>query len=424
MPEALEAPGRPELRVLGDVYSLSWSCGIEAEIDRFGERDGSLSAEVTLRSSRPPRPGLLHSARFNLMSTQARKALASALARRDEGIDWDALVEGMCFVVRERYRSGEPAFDLREPIARPPQRWLVEPFVEHEGATVLFADGGTGKSMIAMAIAATAASEGSVIGRRHGDARPVLYADWETSAVTAQERLDAIAHGAGIRERPPIYYRRMSASLAEAAPNLRREVAQLGIGLVVVDSLGAARGGEPESAEVTIRLFNAARSLGVPWLGVDHVTKAAGNDATRPFGSTFSHNLARLTWSVDKAQEAGEDALVVSLTNRKRNNGRLLPRQGFRLEFTSGAHDELELVRFTRASLADVPGLAEKGPLRERILAELRGGGRTYDELVTPLRTPRNQIRARIDELESKGLVTKAPDGRIWLAAGSAERPN
>jgi AAA domain-containing protein len=418
-----EAPGKPELDVVGDVYRLTWPCGIEAELDRFSEHDDALSAEVTIRSSRPPRPGLLHTARFNLMSTQARKTLASALRERDDEIDWGALIEGMCFVVRERYRNGEPAVDLRDDIERPAQRWLVEPFVEHEGATVLFADGGTGKSFIALAIAISASSEGSVIGKRHADPRPVLYLDWETSRVTAQERLDAILAGAGIRERPPIFYRRMSASLVEAAANLRREVAERGVGLVVVDALGAARAGEPESADITIRLFNAARSLGVPWLGVDHVTKANGNDSTRPFGSTYTHNLARLTWSADKAQEEGEDTLVVALTNRKRNNGRLLPRRGYRLEFVNASRDELKIVRFHSADLTGVPGLSQKLPIKQRILAELgRTGPMKIGDLAVSLEWEPRSMSARVGELVSAEKLVRLNDGTDRVALRAAER--
>jgi hypothetical protein len=415
---ALEAPGKPELEVIaGDVYRVSWPCGIEAELERFTEHDGELKAELTVRSSRPPRSGLLHSARLNIMSTTSRNSVAKQLAERDLELDWGRLIEGMCFVVRERYRSGEPALDLREDLARPPQRWVVEPFIEYEGATVLFADGGTGKSMIALAVAVTASSDGSVIGRRHRDPAPVLYLDWETNGWSTQERLDAIIAGAGIRERPPIYYRRMSAGLVESAANLRKEIAQLGIGLVIVDALGAARVGEPESADITIRLFNAARSLGVPWLGVDHVTKAQGNDSSRPFGSTYTHNLARLTWSADKAQEEGESSFVVSLTNRKRNNGRLLPRMGYRIDLTTGEGDQLLQARFRRADLTEVPGLAEKLPIKTRILAELRPGPRSITELAEQLGKDVTVVSARVGELVKGGMVTRTEDKRVALAA-------
>ena len=413
----LEAPGKPELEVVGDLYQLTWPCGIEAELERFAEHDSELKAEVTIRSSRPPRAGLLHSARFNIVSTQARGTLAKALAERDRDLDWVALIEGMCFVVRERYRSGEPAIDLREDLARPAQRWVVEPFIEYEGATVLFADGGTGKSMLALAIAVTASSEGSVIGRRHRDPQPTLYLDWETNGWVTQERLDAIVAGAGIRERPPIFYRRMSAGLVESAGNLRKEIVRLGVGLVIVDALGAARIGEPESADVTIRLFNAARALGVPWLGVDHVTKAQGNDSSRPFGSTYTHNLARLTWSADKAQEEGENSFVVSLTNRKRNNGRLLPRMGFRIDLTTGEGDQLLQARFRRADLTEVPGLAEKLPIKTRILAELRPGPASMTDLAERLGKDIGVVSARVGELVKHGDVMRLADGRAALAA-------
>ena len=424
---ALESPGKPDLDVVGDVYRLTWPCRIEAELDRFSEHDDTLKAEVTIRSSRPPRTGLLHSARFDLMSTRTRGDLARALAQRDPDLDWGALIEGMCFLVRERYRAGEPAVDLREDLERPLQRWLVEPFVEHEGATVLFADGGTGKSFIALAIAITASSDGSVIGKRHGEPRPTLYLDWETSAGTAQERMDAIRAGTGIRERPPIFYRRMSTSLMEGAANLRHEVAERGIGLVVVDSLGYARAGEPESADMTIRLFNAARSLGVPWLGVDHVTKASGNDSTRPFGSTYTHNGARITWSADKAQDEGADALTISLTNRKRNNGRLLPRLGFRLEFLNvKVDDDIEVlreVRFRRADLTAVPGLAEKLPIKQRIVAELgRVGPLKIGELAIALEWDAKAMSARVGELVKSERAVRLEDGTERVALRAADR--
>lgn len=403
--------------MIGDRYHLTWPCGIEAELERFSEHRDELTAEVTIRSTRSPLDGLLHSARVNLVSTQAKNTLSKSLAGRDADLDWHALVEAMCFLARERYRRGEPAIDLRFYEHSQDGRWLVHPFVERDGATVLFADGGTGKSLIALAIAATVASDGNVIGALQGDPQPVLYLDWETSAETAQERLDAIVAGAKLSATPPVFYRRMTASLVESAPNIRHEVLTLGVGFVVVDSLGAARAGEPESAEVTIRLFNAARSLGVPWLGVDHVTKSAGNDSTRPFGSTYTHNLARLTWSADKAQEEGENLLVLALTNRKRNNGRLLPRHGFRLEFEMADHDRLRAVRFRAADLTQVAGLAEKLPLRQRILADLRPGPQHLADVAEHLGADVKVVSARAVELARKGVLVKLEDHRYALAA-------
>lgn len=403
---------RPELIVDGEIYRLTWSCGIEADVERFAEHRDELIAEVTIRHG----VELLHSARLNLTSTQARQTLVKSLTERDPDPDWPRLIETMCFQVRERYREGEPPRDLREPLAVYGNRWLVEPFVERGGSTILFADGGTGKSLTALAVAMTVASGCPIVGALHGDPRPVLYLDWETSVETTLERFDAIAAGARLDTRPEVYYRRMTASLVEAAGNIRRDITTLGIGFVVVDSLGAARAGEPESAEVTIKMFNAARSLGVPWLGIDHVTKSAGKATTRPFGSTYTHNLARLTWSAEIVQEEGENILALSLTNRKRNNGRLLGRTGLRIEFERGAIDSLRKVTFRTSDLAQMPGLADNASLKARIIAELNTGPQYLADVAK--RLGQNNVRAvsaRAGELVRAGVLGKLPDGRFAI---------
>ncbi len=412
----LESTGKPELEARGDAYQVTWPCQIEAEVDRIVEHRDELSAEVTIRSARQPRPGLLHSARLNLMSSQARRTLATALARRDDGLDWDALLEGLCFLVREAYRRGEPPIDLREYERSAGARWFVEPFVEFGGPTVLFADGGTGKSLLAIGVAATASQARPVLGQLHGAPRGVLYLDYETDVDTFDERFSAVLAGAGIETRPPVFYKRLAASIDALAPTLRREIAEREVGFVVVDSLGYARGGEPESADFTIRLFNAMRSLGVPWLGIDHVTKEKGNDSRRPFGSTYTHNAARLTWSLDKAPaEDGDEAMVLALVNHKRNNGRLLPRRGYRVELANDERERLVSVRFRLAELARV--FPQKATLRERILAELRDGPKRPELLIEAAGADARQIRARLSELRRREVIVDLPDGMVALRA-------
>lgn len=412
VPEALT---RPLFTATPDEFLFSWDNGVEASVERITEHRDELTAEVTIRSRREPKAGLLHSARLNLMSTQARRTLATTLTVRDADIDWGGALEQLCFLTRERYRAGEPSIDMRFYEPSTAARWLVEPFVERSGVTVLFADGGSGKSIIALAIAVTAASGATIIGRREGAPVAVLYADWETDADTFHERLNSIVVGAGVNAIPPVLYRRLVASLPESAAALRREILRDNVGLVVLDSLGLARGGEPESADMTLRMFAAARSLGVPILAVDHVTKAQGNDSTRPFGSTYTHNIARLTWGLDKAEEA--DSTVVSLVNRKRNNGRLMPRVAYRITFASDALDALTSVNFRRCDPGDVPELAAKMPLRQRILIELRDGPMAIPRIAEGLGYDEKQVGARVGEMVKRSELVRLEDHRVALAA-------
>ena len=422
MSEEVETVGKPDLVVSEDVYRFAWdSVHIEAEVERISEKHDELTAEVTIRSARDMRPGLLHSARLNLMSTQARKTLVGTLNDREPDIDWPALVEQMCFLTRERYRTGEPSIDLRKHTPSAAGLWLLEPFVLTDGACVVFADGGTGKSYFAQAVSVSIASGVSVIGKLHGGARPVLYLDWETSADTARYRVEAIARGAGISPFPAVHYRRQYASLAESATEIRREIRRLGAGFVVVDSQGAARAGEPESAEVTIRMFNAARSLGVPWMGIDHVTKASGNDATRPFGSTFAHNLARLTWSLDKSQETGSASGVVGLKNQKFNDGRALPSIAYNVQYVDMSDGRPWTVTYERTDPGRTALASRMVGVKARIAAELGQAGKLDPaELPELLGVSPHVCRSRISELRHEGRIRDNEDGTISLLAQTA----
>ena len=414
-----DAIGKPELEVVGDVFRFTWPCGIEAELDRFSEHRDELTGELLIRSSRPPSPGLIHSARFNLMSTTARKTLAGALRDRDSDLDWPGLLEQLCFLARERYRKGDPSIDMRTYAPSGRARWLVEPFVEHGGPTVLFGDGEGGKSMMAIAIGVTCATGTPVLGELRGDHAPVLYLDYETDADTFHERLRAICAGAEIPELPPFHYRRQVASLRDAAPAIRREIAKLGVGLVIVDSLGWACGDDPLAADVVIALFNTMRSFGVPVLGVDHIAKNA-TDQGKAFGSVYKHNGPRLTWRVDKTQEEGASSFVVALVNTKRNNGRRVPRRGHRISCVSTDVDErLIAVQFQAADL--VRDFPEKATLAQRILAELgQAGALQPTDLTDRLGADPVQVRARLHDLERATKIVRLEDRRVALAARSS----
>ncbi len=238
-------------------------------------------------------------------------------------------------------------------------------------------------------------------------------------AETTAERLQAVRWGAEAAKMDQrVHYRRQVASLETSVRELRRQIADLGIGLVIVDSLGAARGGEPESADLTIRTFNALRSLEVPALCLDHVTKAAGNDASKSFGSVYSHNLARLSWSMDKSQQEGQDPTIV-LVNRKRNNGRLLPRMAFRVRVEQDEDESLTAVCYQRVDLVDTDLAPKYAPAWTRVWAALRRGFLTADELAAELPDmSADALRQALSRGKRQGRFLQDTEGR-W---GNAER--
>ena len=381
----------PLLATAGDCYHFTWGEDmIAVEVDRLREESRSgLMGEITVRSSRQPNPGLLHRATFNLSSTAARRTLCKALEAREPDLDWSGMMEQLCYLTLERWRDGEPLIDLRGVDNTERPRWLLRPFLEYGGPTVLFADGGTGKSMFSLALAVSVASGYALVADAPTMRGPVLYLDWETDEYVHHERLTAIATGKDIclADAAPIYYRRESVALRQSAPALRKKVAELSVALVIVDSMGAARGEDPKDAGPTIATFNAARSLGCPVLFVDHVVKDRDQKPDKPFGSVYSANLARLTWGMVKAQTEGESRSTIVLSNHKSNNGRIWPRRGYYVDFVVGEDDTLYMAGFTPCDPRDIPEVAGSLSRREQIEAVLKANNTalTIDDIVTAL---------------------------------------
>ena len=411
---------RPKLEKRVDGYVLTWpDSGVAVEVERLTEGDNGPTCELTFYDIRG-QAKLLFFTRLNLLYANGVSGVVKTLASRRSNMDWHGVMEQMTFLVIDHYRKGEPVIDLRAVPQRTATRWILEPYLEVDSPTVLFADGGIGKSTLALAMAVQVAGNMErLVGRMHGLSGPVVYYDWESDPAIHAERFRAICAGVDLEDKqPPVYYRRMVASLPEAAASMRKDVEKYKAVLAIVDSMGAARGGEPESADSTIRLFNAARSLGVAWLGVDHVTKnGSEGGAKKPFGSAFTHNLARVTWGMERTKEAGEDgSSVVCLTNHKANHGRLQRPVTMRLHYLHGDDEELLAVYFRPEELNNTE-FADRAPLRERIMTDLTQGSRTLEELADDLGVKRENLRPRLYEMKREGKVVSLADRRWGLAA-------
>jgi hypothetical protein len=339
-------------------------------VDRLHEERDGLKCEMTVSTSTAPVAGLLREGNFNLSSTTTRTQWQKALAERLD-IDWYAILEQVCTMTRRRWREGEPVVDLTNVKPRSGMPYLLPPFIVDGAASILFAEGGTGKSMLALAMGVSVAACEPLLDSFPTRPGPVLYLDWEWDAESHAERLQAICRGAGIS--PPkgmIHYRHEMASVWESASVIRRRVAELGAVLVIIDSLGFARGGEPESADLTLKTFAALRTLGVPVLVLDHVAKNA-TDKKFSFGSIYTTNAARLTWRADAIKEEGKNRITIGLSNQKAN-GRFHKPVGIVMDMETDEEDKLMSVRFTPTDPADVPGLTKSLALRDQIAGVIR----------------------------------------------------
>ena len=416
-----QPPLPPLARYAPDLYAFWWQAsGVQITLDRLHEsRDNDLVAQIEVRRGDEHVQNLVHQAKINLNSTRVRAEVVRALDQRfvADDLDWGAHIEQVAFLALKHWREGDPLIDLAElgPSEKP--RFLLSPYVEYGGPTVVFAEGGSGKSLFSLAVAFTVATGVPVLGLTPTTSCPVLYLDWESDAATHAARLRSLA--AGVNKPVPtgrIFYRQQAASLAESAPHLRRLIAEQQIGFIVVDSLGAARGGEPESADTTLRLFGAARTLGVPWLGVDHVAKALGAKATTPFGSVFTVNQARLTWGMEKVAqtETGESTLV--LTNHKANNGGEGKQMAYTVTIRADADEVMAHAHYQKTDVRRIPEMLPRLGLSAQIQSVLTQGALTVREITLALEAddvtvPEQSVRNTLNRRKDSFVTVIGEDG-------------
>jgi hypothetical protein len=362
-------PSGPVCFIEQGIYTALWDAplSVMVEFDFVAtDRHGETGAEMAVYWSDPADPLSMLRTRVNLVSLASRDRLAASLEKRTNGLqlDWRRMLDQAMRWTMEQYRIGEPGGLLRDaPDIEPGADLLTEPAIlEADGGTILFGDGGSLKSWSGLALGASLQAGSSYMaGIDVLSARRVGFLDWEWSDRRHKRRLAQLTGP----DMPDIAYIRCSRSIGEERDRLRRFARDHRLDYAIIDSVGLACGGEPESAEVASRFVNVANSLFPAWLGIAHVTKAAADrPPDKPFGSAYWHNSARRTWYARAAEQPGSSGALVGLYNKKSNDG---PRSA-PLALAFGWHDER--VSIERTELRDVPELdaARSIPARMRDL--------------------------------------------------------
>ncbi len=395
-------PGEdPVLKAIGESLFVVYKDRAVLEFTRLSEHHDSLSAEVTVSNAAGT---VLHWARVNLVSTQGRGALVKAVEEAEPTGDWRPIIERSCRLVAKHVRAGDPAVEL---VPRPPDplvQWSVDGWIPLNQMTVLFGDGGSGKSYLALGLSVTGLLDRPLTPRwRVVPLRRVLYLDWESDRIVQEARLWALCRG--FRSTPAegrLLHRTMRRPLRDEITAIHAEVVRQEVDLVVVDSLAPACGPEPESADAVVPTFLALRSLAVTTLILAHVSKQSADSKgpARPFGSVFVYNLARSVVEARRSKSDGQGddrALTVTLYLRKTNDGRPRPPSAVRFTFEpSGA-------------VLCASGEPDSGgaSLAFQIVEALKSGPKIPGQLAEELDTTPATIKKALHRLENRDIVVR-----------------
>lgn len=403
---------KPTLEENAGVYSLFWEdFKIRGRVDRLKEDSRqNVSAEVLLRTDIPGTSSHLHQARLNLTSTTSRRSLARALEERLNTVDWSALIEQLCVLVLRRYREGEPVLIVGDiPIAER-LKYRVEPLIVDKQPNLLYGKGGTGKSLLATFLAVLMDDAPASCGLKV-EPGPVLYLDYETSSEEVRERITGIMAGLEQQRRSKVMYRFCFQRLADDIVEVQRIVNEHGIQMAIVDSVGPACGGEPESADVVLNYFRALRSLRITTLSVDHTNKEG-----HLFGSVYKFNASRSVFELKGSEE--QDGLNIGLWHRKSNNTRRIKPLGFKVEFKE------EAISFSQQDIRNLPDFAKDMVLQDRIAGVLKREPLSIEAIAEKLDVSSATIKTILNRFKSRFVRLPIPLQNAWaLLETSAVTP-
>lgn len=334
--------------------------------DRLSEARGGVTAEVTITLGATE---VLSGVDVGLKSDTSQTKLAGSLKSLAPAIPWKLLLQRACSLVLKRHREGEPLRILTVETPIDPLTFQINPLVFRGKATVLFGDGGLGKSSLAL-LCAMCVSTGETVAGIAALPGIALYLDYEDSYDVHVRRMQAIAACHPTVTKADVRYQACTEPLSTLTHTLLRRIQTEGITFLVLDSLAAATGGDA-GAEAATKVFRAIRTLNVGALIIAHIPKSPG-EGQEPsiYGSVFHKNFARATWELRKEQEVGDDTAILGLFNRKSNLSRLHHPIGLKVTQTS----DNTSMRYELFDLSQAGDLATALPLPNRIRNLLEDG--------------------------------------------------
>lgn len=361
--------------------------------------------------------------KVNSLHSTGWRTVASQASKRIDGVDWDGAMTLAVDYVTNVLKTGSPTVELfnQERSTEPP--FLLEPWISRSGITTLYGEGGLSKSLLTLAMAISVSTGIPIFGKEPIITGPVIIFDYEDDHQTHVDRLLAICRSFGIPQgEAKVYHHALSAKVASAHREMQRRIRETGAVLGILDSVGMGRGGSAIAAEDTIRLYRYLRSLSIPFLCIDHISKeakdkqgAADRDA---YGSVYSMNSVRLGWSIARQTTASnDDRIHMFAANTKHNHVRKQPSQTISVQYRN---DEVGVPEFIDIEVGNDFGMMMPtvGTMERVQMLLSDGEPRTYRAMSDSLGVPESTLRKIVSEDQgmNRPRFSTYKDGRtVWV---------
>ena len=340
--------------------------------------------------------GLIYMASVSLYDQRSRKEIIDYLMQQHPLADWNSILHQIAATVDSHSEKPGVTIDLARHVPKNDSPYLIYPLVRQNQSTVLYADGGSGKSTFALAVAATGATQKTFIpGISSTAGRPIktLYLDWEADDDDVASMLKEISRGAELKiPDDHIHYQSVSGAFIDHVDELVEIIVENDIELIIVDSLVASAGGDVTDAEAARLFHNAVRSLNVASIAITHTNKS-----DTLYGSRFFWNLARQVFRLTSLSEP-ETNPVLGLYHEKSNRSKLIAPVAYDVQYGNPESDNA-FIKYVAQDIQTIPELAKSTGLREQLIGLMRNGSMTVDQLAERTGTDSTKILATMERM-------------------------
>jgi len=391
--------GAPTTTRIGDEIYVVWPGRVTVQFSHFAQAPWGLQAEVSVLSEVA---GELGWGQVQMTSSESRGKFAKRL-----GEDAGALFDRACREALACWRRPAAWMSLH-PRSQGAVPWMWTDWIPANQITVLYGDGDSGKSLLALTLAVCALSGLPLAGTWPiGRAESVLYVDYESTADDHQHRLALLTRALEVPDLSGLFYLSASRPAQELGAELRAQRDRTHATLLILDSLGAACGGEPESAQSALAVINTLRQMGPACtvLVLAHVSKAAMVEKgahRKAYGSVYVRNGPRANLEMRRL----EDVPGLSVTLRVDKNNLLHHKPaaiGLALELT----DDGMAWRQTEAPVTKVSARVQL----LRILPTNPDDARSSGTLAKRLGLDDAAVKKALDRMADAGLVRRVSLG-------------
>ncbi len=336
------------------------------EFDGLTRSSRAIDCELTVRAeSGEPTP---YMRRINLLSDSALDRLTRGLPKqfgseRDTGANWTTIISQAIGLALSSFGEIDQTVQVAEVPNPGNMTWVVEQMVPEHQPTILFGDGESSKTWMALDMGL------SVMWGSDWHGRPVkqggvLLIDYEDSLIGF--RLRRLLQGRdldpAIMPDIPFFYRNAEGlPLFEMRDEIKRYCDANDIVLIIIDSGADACGGAPEQSDPTLQMFRSLSYIGRTSIIICHNRgqSADPNDKShtmRPYGSRFWFNRARRVFYIASNADEAVSEYDVVFTARKATDGQKPPRIAMRMHFDDSDPDNPGPIEINETRARDVTG--------------------------------------------------------------------